>query len=204
MAAPIPITDCCSFVHKDCAPRRLRRRLLEDIITTVQDPFLGFEALALASLCERSELTAKLEKLPPIPRGSRRRRKPKSRLSRAWLRCWRNYGFWLAPHAVHVVEPTKNPRGQRQGQEGQRQIRRHGRCDQGQGRAQGLQREMDPGTSVRCLRSTWAASINCVAANCRFFLRGRGCGAPHASQCIGRCPGIAHCLDCGSAAVACP
>lgn len=36
------------------------RSLLEDIITTVQDPFLGLEALALASLCERSELTAKL------------------------------------------------------------------------------------------------------------------------------------------------
>src|ERR1019366_8224782 len=41
--------------------------LLEDIITTVQDRFLGLEALALASLCERSELTAKLEKLPSIP-----------------------------------------------------------------------------------------------------------------------------------------
>jgi len=26
--------------------------LLEDIVTTVQDPFLGLEALALASLCE--------------------------------------------------------------------------------------------------------------------------------------------------------
>src|ERR1039457_6699412 len=40
--------------------------LLEDLITTVQDPFLGFEALALASVCERAELTSKLEKLPTI------------------------------------------------------------------------------------------------------------------------------------------
>ena len=48
--------------------------LLEDIITTVQDPFLGLEALALASLCERSELTAKLEKLPVHSRRSRNSR----------------------------------------------------------------------------------------------------------------------------------
>ena len=30
---------------------------LEDIVTTVQDPFLGLEALALASIRERTELT---------------------------------------------------------------------------------------------------------------------------------------------------
>ena len=69
--------------------------LLEDIITTVQDPFLGFEALALASLCERSELTAKLEKLPSIP-GLAETPEAKVALARAWLRCWRNYGFWLS------------------------------------------------------------------------------------------------------------
>ena len=50
--------------------------LLEDIVTTVQDPFLGLEALALASICERSELTPKLEQLPrfqvlPRPRKAR-------------------------------------------------------------------------------------------------------------------------------------
>jgi len=69
--------------------------LLEDIITTVQDPFLGLEALALASLCERSELTAKLEKLPSIP-GLAETPESKVALVRAWLRCWRNYGFWLS------------------------------------------------------------------------------------------------------------
>lgn len=69
--------------------------LLEDLITTVQDTFLGFEALALASLCERSELTPKLEKLPSIP-GLAETPEAKVALARAWLRCWRNYGFWLA------------------------------------------------------------------------------------------------------------
>ena len=69
--------------------------LLEDLITTVSDPFLGFEALAVASLCERSEITAKLEKLPAIP-GLIETAEAKIALARAWLRCWRNYGFWLS------------------------------------------------------------------------------------------------------------
>jgi hypothetical protein len=69
--------------------------LLEDIITTVQDPFLGLEALALASICERNELTRKLELLPAIP-GLAETPEAKVALARAWLRCWRNFGFWLA------------------------------------------------------------------------------------------------------------
>jgi ATP-dependent helicase YprA (DUF1998 family) len=69
--------------------------LLEDIVTTVQDPFLGLEALALASICERNELTPKLEKLSPIP-GLAETPEAKIALARAWLRCWRNFGFWLA------------------------------------------------------------------------------------------------------------
>lgn len=69
--------------------------LLEDIVTTVQDPFLGFEALALASICERGELTSKIEKLATIP-GLAETPEAKVALARAWLRCWRNNGFWLA------------------------------------------------------------------------------------------------------------
>ena len=69
--------------------------LLELLITTVQDPFRGLEALALASVCERAELTTKLELLPNIP-GVAETPESKVGLARAWLRCWRNYGFWLA------------------------------------------------------------------------------------------------------------
>ena len=69
--------------------------LLEDIITTVLDPFLGLEALALASICERGKLTAKIEQLPPIP-GLAETAEAKLALARTWLRCWRGYGFWLA------------------------------------------------------------------------------------------------------------
>ena len=78
-------------IRSDTPPQAL----LEDLITTISDPFLGFEALALASLCERSELTAKLEKLPPIPKLVETS-ECKVELARAWLRCWRNLGFWLS------------------------------------------------------------------------------------------------------------
>jgi len=66
--------------------------LLEDIVTTVQDPFLGLEALALASICERSEFTPKLERLATIP-GLAETPEAKIALARPWLRCWRNFGF---------------------------------------------------------------------------------------------------------------
>jgi ATP-dependent helicase YprA (DUF1998 family)/Zn finger protein HypA/HybF involved in hydrogenase expression len=68
--------------------------LIGDIVTTVQDPFLGLEALALASICECGELTEKIEKLPNIP-GIAETPESKVALVRTWLRCWRKLGFWL-------------------------------------------------------------------------------------------------------------
>lgn len=68
--------------------------LLDSIITTVRDRFLGFEALALASIGERSDHTATLEQLPPIL-GIAETPAAKVGLARAWLRCWQDRGFWL-------------------------------------------------------------------------------------------------------------
>src|SRR5690606_15258343 len=69
--------------------------LLENIVTTIQDRFWGFEALALASIVERSKHTPALEKLPSIP-GVAETPEAKIALTRAWLRCWQGYGFWLS------------------------------------------------------------------------------------------------------------
>ena len=69
--------------------------LLENIVTTVQDRFLGFEALALASIAERKKHVAALGKLPPIP-GIAETSEAKVGLARAWLRCWQGHGFWLS------------------------------------------------------------------------------------------------------------
>jgi ATP-dependent helicase YprA (DUF1998 family) len=69
--------------------------LLDDIVTTVEDQFLGLEALALASLAEKGNRTKTiLAKLPSIP-GIAETDQTKLELVRAWLRCWRTHGFWL-------------------------------------------------------------------------------------------------------------
>ena len=75
-------------------PERPPEALLEQIVTTVQDRFLGFEALALAALAERGDLTARLHELPSIPEVAETPG-TKAELARAWLRCWQAYGFWL-------------------------------------------------------------------------------------------------------------
>jgi len=68
--------------------------LLDDIVKTVQDKYLGLEALALASLRERANKTKDLHALPPIL-GVAENDEDKVALARAWLRCWRPVGFWL-------------------------------------------------------------------------------------------------------------
>ena len=68
--------------------------LLDDIVKTVQDRYLGLEALALASLRERANKTRNLYALPPIP-GAAENDEDKVALARAWLRCWLPIGFWL-------------------------------------------------------------------------------------------------------------
>ena len=81
--------------------------LLDDIVKTVQDRYLGLEALALASLRERASKTKDLRALPPIP-AIAENDEDKVALARAWLRCWRPVGFWLnsMPTAWY-----KRPRG---------------------------------------------------------------------------------------------
>ncbi len=68
--------------------------LLDNIVTTIQDRFLGFEALALASIGERGKHTADLENLAGIP-GIVDTPEARLGLVRAWLRCWQRRGFWL-------------------------------------------------------------------------------------------------------------
>jgi len=80
----------CMEMRTERAPEAL----LDNIINTVQNRFLGLEALALASLVERSKHTAALENLPVIP-GVAETAEAKLGLVRTWLRCWRSNGFWL-------------------------------------------------------------------------------------------------------------
>jgi ATP-dependent helicase YprA (DUF1998 family) len=68
--------------------------LLDDIIKTVHDRYLGLEALALASIRERANKSKDIHALPDIP-GIAENDEDKVALARAWLRCWRPVGFWL-------------------------------------------------------------------------------------------------------------
>lgn len=87
----VGLRDLCMEMRNERPPESL----LDNIITTVQDRFLGFEGLALASIVERTKHTPALEKLPDIP-GVAETPDAKIDLARAWLRCWQNNGFWLS------------------------------------------------------------------------------------------------------------
>ena len=87
-------TPVFSFFGCECGRRGGPKSLLDDIISTIQDKFLGLEALALVSIAERNGHTAAIEKLSVIP-GLIETSEAKLALARAWLRCWRSNGFWL-------------------------------------------------------------------------------------------------------------
>ena len=85
----------------DLSQLLLRRRwappeaLLRAITTSLLNRYYGLEALALASVVERSEHTPKIVALPDIA-GVAKAPEEKIALGRLWLRCWRRAGFWLS------------------------------------------------------------------------------------------------------------
>lgn len=90
-----PVTDdklltLCIDIRNETAPEAL----LENILRTMLDRFLGFEALALATIVERSTHILALESLPDIP-GIAETGQAKRELVRTWLRCWQSSGFWI-------------------------------------------------------------------------------------------------------------
>ena len=68
--------------------------LLLVVAKALQDPHVGLEALALASIVEHARHTPLFESLPAIGTGIETPEQKRA-LGRAWLRCWRQSGFWL-------------------------------------------------------------------------------------------------------------
>jgi ATP-dependent helicase YprA (DUF1998 family) len=173
--------------------------LLEDLITTVQDRFLGFEALALASLCERSELTVRLEKLPTIA-GLAETPATKVALARAWLRCWRKLGFWLAQM------PTtwwNRPRVQGVSIKGKK----------GKGKFETMNDVIKDKSARKLFNDKWTPellSLFCVDMGGEYQLRGSELSLLFDGPWV-RCsvcksvhrpvPSLSYCLDCGSEAI---
>ncbi len=170
--------------------------LLDNIVTTILDRFLGFEALALASIAERIKHTPELKDLPPLP-GLVETPDAKVALARAWLRCWQNYGFWLS-----AMPPVWWRRPRKEGTS----VRGH----KGQFRA--MDRVLIDKATQRQFRSQWLPKLLAMFTqdSDSGYKRLRGSeltllfegGWRHCSTCksVHRpVPGIEHCLDCGSA-----
>ncbi len=168
--------------------------LLDQIVATVQDRFLGFEALALASIAERNKHTSTLQQLPAIP-GAAETPEAKLALARAWLRCWQPRGFWLS-----AMPPVWSKRPPSEGVS--------------VGGQKGRFRAMDvvlPDKAARTAFWTeWSPTLLAVFTEDmdNNFKRLRGSeltllfdGAwVHCTSCksVHRpVPGLAHCLDCG-------
>ena len=90
-----PATDdkllaLCIDIRNETAPEAL----LENILRTMLDRFLGLEALALATIVERSTHVSAIHGLPDIPNFAETPQ-AKQELARTWLRCWQSSGFWI-------------------------------------------------------------------------------------------------------------
>lgn len=82
--------------------------LLRSIIKTLTDQFYGLESLALASIVEAPNYTAKIEALPAIP-GFATTHEEKRAVARAWLRLWRRLGFRLSQMPLSWMDREVRP-----------------------------------------------------------------------------------------------
>ena len=172
--------------------------LLDNIVTTIRDRFLGFEALALAALVERQALTASLVQLPSIP-GLIETDEAKVGLARAWLRCWQRHGFWL-----NAMPPVwwRRPRSQGISVGGQR------------GKFRAMSTVLKDKEGEKAFWKQWSPELLKLFAQEAEggFNRLRGNQLSlsfdgswvHCTSCksVHRpVPGLDHCLDCGGSAV---
>ena len=173
--------------------------LLEQVVTTVQDRFLGFEPLALASLAERGDHTPRLQELPSIP-GVAETPEGKVELVRAWLRCWQGYGFWLG-----AMPPVWGQRPRSQG------ISVRAR----KGRFRAMQTVLTDRAARKAFDTQWSPKLlelfTEATGNGFRRLRGNELSLAFEGKWV-RCPrcksvhrpvsNIPHCLDCGSGDIA--
>lgn len=174
--------------------------LLDDIINTIQNPFLGLEALALASLVESAQVSDSLSKLPNLA-GVAETTQTKLELTRAWLRCWRNTGFWL-----NSMPTTwwQRPRAQGSSVKGKK----------GKGKFDAMDVVLTDKNARKLFAEKWTPDLLRVFTqdvsgmwrllgsrlSLQFdgvWVRCASCKSVHRPVST-----IAHCLDCGSASVA--
>lgn len=173
--------------------------LLDDIVKTVRDRYIGLEALALASLREAANKAKDVHALPVLP-GIAESDEDKIALARAWLRCWRAEGFWL-----NAMPSTwyKRPKGR-----GTSVKARKGSFN--------AMRKVLPDKDVfKAFDKTWQPALMAIFAadmesgfkrlagkNLALELNGAWVRCSACRSVHRPVPKLPHCLDCGSAAIA--
>ena len=173
--------------------------LLDNVITTVQDRFLGFEALALASIIERSKHTVALENMPTIPDVAETP-EAKVGLARAWLRCWQNNGFWLS-----AMPPVwwRRPRSEGTSIRGQK------------GKFKGMDTILEDNAARKLFWDKWSPALLSIFAQdsdsgfkrlrgseLSLLFGGEWVHCPSCKSVHRPVPGLPRCLDCGSEEIA--
>lgn len=185
------LLNLCMEIRNERPPEAL----LDNIITTLQDRFLGFEALALASIAERNKHTAALKELRSI-QGVAETPEAKVGLARAWLRCWQSRGFWLS-----AMPPVwwRRPRSEGTSVRGQK----------------GKFKAMDTVLTDRAARNSfwdeWSPALLAMftqdsdggtkrlrGSELTLLFEGKWTHCVSCKSVHRPVPGIAHCLDCGS------
>ncbi|MEF3696231.1 DEAD/DEAH box helicase [Desulfolutivibrio sp.] len=185
------LLNLCMEIRNERPPEAL----LDNIVTTVQDRFLGFEALALASIAERSKYTAELEKLPSIP-GVAESPEAKVGLARAWLRCWQGYGFWLSS-----MPPVWWRRPRSEGTS----IRGH------KGKFKAMDKMLMHKSARKIFWDKWSPALLAMftqdsdsgfkrlrGSELTLLFNGKWTNCASCKSVHRPVPGIMHCLDCGS------
>ena len=176
-------------LYIDLRHERPPESLLDNIVTTIQDRFLGFEALALASIGERDKHTADLENLPRIP-GIVDTPEARLGLTRAWLRCWQRHGFWL--NAMPPAWWT------------QKKVRGH------RGKFQAMNIVLPDKTAQKVFWNQWSPKLmemftedfgngymRLRGSELSLHFKGEWAHCPSCKSVHRPVPGLLHCLDCG-------
>ncbi len=185
----------CIEIRNETMPEAL----LENILGTMLDRFLGLEALALATIVERDTHVSAIHGLPDIP-GFVVTPQSKQGLVRTWLRCWQSSGFRIKSMPLSWIN---RPRSE-------------GRSIQSRkGKFKPMQIAINDKVARRIFEKEWLPKLLHLFTeppdSSQKYLRGSELSLMIEDLWV-RCPdcksvhrpisGISRCLDCGSEAIA--
>ncbi len=174
--------------------------LLSRMLTTLTNRFWGIEALALGTLMESERHTKKLLALPPIP-GFAETDEEKLAVARYWLRCWNNNGFRLAQMPGSWLSSGSREGFRVRARDPRAQIRSMNAVLPGKSDRKIFWDNWSP-ELMKLFTQSVESGFRCLNGS-ELSLQFNG-NWRHCSSCksVHRpIPGLAHCLECGSANV---